>query len=311
MSDSTSGNASKSKSSKTKLIKYAGYFLLVIAVVLVIIGIVMAVKKYKEYMQLSTSFNSLSLDFTNLRTDISKNNKTLSDYEEAIDGLRADKRELENLIERNRSDIDEQQRIERERKELQEELERLQEYRGKEDSIFAGVSLNECSEIVIYLFNSYRDFISQHESEYPDLTDGDKIFFLPDFYSIENIVEGNAKNDARSDWSNLLMSSFEEYIVEEIGIPFDIIDPSDNNFLEFLILLSTRRIQTITEDKTNIPDDIIFEDIFDPDLYSIIHFSQDEINTSEIYPSIDDSDVLLTASECILGPVILDMRCIV
>ena len=274
---------------------------------------VRAKRRYNEYKKLTFDFHSLSSDFKDLQADRSNNIKILSENKLAIEALQGQQTELQRLLDINRHDIDEQERIEREREELQEELERLQEYRGKEDSIYTGVTLNECNEIVIYLFNSYRDFIYQHESEYPDLTDGDKIFLMPDFYDTTDYAAGDAKNNARKDWSDSVLSSFEDYIVNEIGIPFNVLIDHDDDrlsLLSFLMaILSFRRIQTITEDLTNIPDDIIFEDIFDPDLFSIIHFSQDDIETNKIYTSIDDPNVKLTASECIFGDE--SLRCIV
>lgn len=302
--------------------RYAFYALLaIVAIVAGIISLLQISEIYNEYTSMIIDFNSA---LGELRADISHNNQVLSERNADIDDLQTRNTELERELdvlqsqntelggelERSRNDIDELERIERERTELQERLESLEEYRGKEDSLFAGLSLNECHEIVIYLFNSYREFITENESQYPDLLAEDKIFLFPDFYPsgddpTGDDPAGDDKNSARRDYADTI------FTVDENDHLLDLPYNPKRKLVQLLLQISVHRIINITEDKTNIPANVDFENIFDPEIYDCIHFSEEEYDTIGIFPSIDDPDVLFTASECFSQLPMGQRRCIV
>ena len=272
--------------------------LLVLAVVVLAIGLTLAglwvSKKYNEHNAWMTDYNSMIVNLRSLHVDISSNNRVLLDQQADIDELTAQNTALENELATSRHNLEELERIERERTELQATLERLEEYRGNEYSLFAGWSLNECQEIMIHLFNSYRVFISENESEFPNLTDGDKIFLFPDFYPGSGMnPQGDAKHNARVAFMGSLFSTvIRDGRVHLLDIPHE---PSQD-LAELLITLSIHRIMNITED--NIPDDVNFETIFDPELFDCIHFTRDEYDNLGRFPSIEDPEELLSVSDC-------------
>jgi hypothetical protein len=278
-------------------------FLVILVIALVLAGS-WVFKKYNEHKALMTDYKYMIVNLGNLQVDISNNNKVLSANQAAIDELTEQNTALETELVTSRHDIDELERIERERTELQATLERLEEYRGNEYSLFAGWSLNECQEIMIHLYDSYREFITENESEFPDLTYGDKLFLFPDFYHGTGAnPQGDAKHNARVAFMGSLFSTvIRDGRVHLLDIPHE---PSQD-LAELLFALSIHRIMNITED--NIPDDVNFETIFDPEIYDCIHFSEDEYDNVGRFSSIDNPEVLLTVGECVAGET---LRCVV
>ena len=189
-----------------------------------------------------------------------------------------------------------------ERKILQEASTRRSKILPNDDSMYGQYNLEELSNYMIDMFNSYRDFISQNQDEYPNLTDGDRIFLYPDMYD-ESVCaytcpEAVAKRDARGTWSRRewIETSRETYGSLMQGGP-----RVWGDLENLLINVAKNRILTITEDKTNIPENINFEEIFYPDLFDIIYLSDEDFSNTGLYPSKENEDDLLSPYDCLLN----------